>query len=336
MSTNPRFKWAIILFVVYSAVCAGITIYSWNLTPSEELSSTNLWIMRIVMSAVCVFVLFLNIASCEVVEENEIALISLFGKRLFQVSGCFIYAPFCSVVKETKLPIAEQFPSESERKSHPPSLIVVVHGAPDSASSDPLDNRITTTASIICRYKIVDLLAFTNAGGREHFRPFLKDLLIGTLRAECSSATVGKNIRRLPQINDAMKKSTASLAERSGLEVLSVSVDSLDWGGAINDALQSIPVSIINMEVNRNNAQKRYFEGLAEAEVHKAFQFAKAEGYKAIAKELGVTEPVVLYQVETLANMWRKNNADVNLYAGDMGDVFRMITTFAKLSKEQA
>ena len=86
-----------------------------------------------------------------------------------------------------------------------------------------------------------------------------------------------------------------------------------------------------NKEVNRHNAQKIYYEGAAQADVNKAFAYAKAEGYKVIARELNIPEPMVLYQIDALTNMWRKNNADVNLIGGDMAEVFKMITAFKNI-----
>jgi len=80
------------------------------------------------------------------------------------------------------------------------------------------------------------------------------------------------------------------LSKNWGIEVVTVLLQNIDLGGAINDALRNVPISIINKEVNKNNAQKIYYEGLAGAEVHKAFQFAKAEGYKIIAKELNIPD----------------------------------------------
>jgi regulator of protease activity HflC (stomatin/prohibitin superfamily) len=268
-----------------------------------------------------------------IIKPDEIALVSLFGQPKLQVGVGLLYAPFPLTVQRAKATaIEENYPTKKGESNELP--ISVTHGSSVAASADPLDNRITTSVRIVCRYKLIDLAAFNaTVGSTEEARNQLRDILVTETQVECAKRPVGQNLAHLNELNAAILARAREATKSWGVDVISVGVQDIDLGGAINDALRSVPVSIINLEVNRNNAQKRYFEGLADAEVHKAFQYAKAEGYKTIARELNVPEAVVIYQIEMLANMWRKNNADVNLFAGDMGEVFRMITSFAKLSQ---
>jgi len=271
----------------------------------------------------------------EKIGPNEIGCVLLFGKPLFQVSSglIFIPKPFYELIKETRLVIEEQYPEDEITNSRKITPIYITHGSSQATSTDPLDNRITTAVSLVCRYKITDLSKFlTSIGDREQLRRQIRDIVVTTTQVECSKETVGKNYNRLPEINSKLKFGVENLTGDWGIEIVTVLLQNIDLGGAINDALRNVPISIINKEVNKNNSQKIYYDGLAEAEVHKAFQFAKAEGYKVIARELNISEPAVVYQIDTLANMWRKNNADINLYSGDMGEIFKMVTAFSKIS----
>jgi regulator of protease activity HflC (stomatin/prohibitin superfamily) len=271
----------------------------------------------------------------ERIVTNEIGCILIFGKPLFQVNSglTFVPKPFYELIRETRLVIEEQYPEDEKANVGEASPIYITHGSSQVFSVDPLDSRITTVVSIVCRYKIVDLTKFiTSIGEKEQLRRQIRDIVVTTTQVECSKETVGKNYNRLTEINSKLKSAVENLTSDWGIEVITVLLQNIDLGGAINDALRNVPISIINKEVNKNNAQKIYYEGLAEAEVHKAFQFAKAEGYKIIAKELNIPEPVVIYQIDALTNMWRKNNADVNLYSGDMSEVFKMVTAFTKIS----
>ncbi len=315
----------------------GLTIYLWNASPSKYMGIEFLWIMRILYSACLVAIVAIIIGSFTEVGPDETGVLILFGKPKFQISSGLIYVlPPYKLQKETKLVIEEQYPEDEVSNNGKPSPIFITHGTSDSPSSDPLDNRITTAVCIVCRYKIVDLKKFiTSIGNKEQLRRQIRDIVVTTAQVECSKQTVGKNYSRMPEINSKLKSEVERLTDDWGIQIVTVLLQNIDLGGAINDALRNVPISIINKEVNKNNAQKIYYEGLAEAEVHKAFQYAKTEGYKVIARELNIPEPSVIYQIDTLANMWRKNNADINLYSGDMAEVFKMVTAFSKIANNK-
>ncbi len=266
------------------------------------------------------------------VGPQEIGLILLFGKPVRQIGPGFAWVIFpWSLMRHSALTIEEQYPQDEPNGDRAP--IFVTHGKGSLGESEPLDNQLTTTVSIVCRYKVVDFAQFlTTIGDSSQLRRQVRDVVVTTTQVECAKEPVGRNLMRLPDINSALTKAVEVHTRSWGIQVVSVTLQSIDLGGAINTALTNVPISIINKEINRNNAQKIYFEGVAQADVHKAFQFAKAEGYKTIARELNIPEAVVVYQIDTLANMWRRNNADVSLIGGDMAEVFKMVTAFAKLT----
>ncbi len=296
------------------------------------------WLLRVVFFLILILYMWIGARGFSELGPNEVGLILQFGKPMCQVESGFIWLPapnIWSLQRETKLDIEEQFPENEKHTNSPTPPILITHGASKTLSNDPLDNRLTTTVSIVCRYKIVDLKAFVSTiGNKDQLRRQIKDIVITTTQVECAKDTVGKNLNRIPEINSKLKLAVTDLTQTWGIEVITVLLQNIDLGGSINEALRNVPISQINIEINKNNAQKIFYDGLAQAEVHKAFQYAKAEGYKIIAEKLNIPEPVVIFQIDTLANIWRNNNADLNLFGGGMSDVFKMITSFAKLGND--
>jgi len=267
------------------------------------------------------------------VKAEEIAVVSLFGKPLVQRRAGLLFAPAPWTIRvEPTLPIEEVFPPTAENEQATARPVLITHGTLSTPSTDPLDNRLTTSVRIIVRYRITDLIQFSqNVGTVDQARNRLRDTVVTIAQAECGRRTVGMTLSSLPEVNRSLTEATRLEIADWGVALMGVVLQDIDLGGSITDAMRNASVSIINLETNRNNAQQRLFEGQAAAEVHKAFQYAKAEGYKTIARELGVDEPVVLFQIETLANMWRRNNADINLYGGELGEVFKMVTAFSRI-----
>lgn len=269
------------------------------------------------------------------INVDEIGVVLEFGKPLFQVSTGLIFTPFpFKLHKETKLVIEEQYPEDEKAENGNVSKIYVTHGTSQSTSNDALDNRITTSISIVCRYRIVDLKIFlASIGNKEQLRKQIRDIVVTTTQIECSKETVGKNYSRLTEINSKLKTAVETLTSNWGIQIITVLLQNIDLGGAINEALYNVPISIINKEVNKNNAQKIYYEGLAEADVYKALQYAKAEGYKKIAEELNIPEAKVLYQIDAITNVFQKGNNDFIFSGGEQGELFKMIATIFKMGK---
>ncbi|NTV16576.1 MAG: hypothetical protein HGB09_03910 [Chlorobiaceae bacterium] len=281
------------------------------------------------------------LGGCNKIKADEIGLILQFGRPLLQVSSGFVFVPFFGpfsiweLQRETRLVIEEQFPEDDPSKAGNTPSITITHGQSPEHANDALSSRITTNASIVCRYKIVDLKQFvTTIGNRDQLKRQIRDVVVTTAQVECARDSVSNNLARLLNINTTLKSAVVILTADWGIEIVAVLLQNIDLGGPINDALKSLSVAVINKEVNRHNAQKIFFEGAAHAEVNKAFAYAKAEGYKVIAKELNISESVVLYQIDALTNMWRNNNADVNLIGSDMADVFKMITAFKNIQDQ--
>lgn len=259
------------------------------------------------------------------IEPDEIGVVLWFGKPIYQVEAGLLLAVFpLTVRRETRLVIEEQYPSAAEHKVS--DTISIVHGVSVHPSTDPLDSRLTTNVSIICSYCITDLVKFISSiGSKYQLRRQIRDVVVSATQVECAKQSVVRNLNRLPEINRLLKTAVDELTSSWGVEVKSVFLMNIDLGGAIEEAQRSISISRINMEVNRNNAHKRIYDGMADAEVERLFKIAKADGLNEIAKRLGITNKEALYQVDALASMWRRNNADVNLFGSGLGDMFKTI-----------
>jgi regulator of protease activity HflC (stomatin/prohibitin superfamily) len=184
---------------------------------------------------------------------------------------------------------------------------------------------------LTARYKIADYVKFIQEiGNRWELKRQIRDVLVNTAAIECAKFTLAINLERRSELNHLLTVAVQKLTESWGIEVLNVQLQEIDLGNEIDKAQTNVSVSAINIAANKNNAQKILFDGAAEAEVHKMFQFAKAEGIKEIAAKLGVDDKAAIYQIETLANVWRKSNADLNLYGSDVQQLFGMLTTLYK------
>jgi regulator of protease activity HflC (stomatin/prohibitin superfamily) len=267
------------------------------------------------------------------VDASEIAVVSLYGKPRAQMKGggfLFALAPF-HLTRIAALPQELTIPDLSRGES-PVSITV---GRSAGETTDPLERRIRTNIRLTCRYRISDGVKYVAAVGEkdEVLKSAVRMAVLSQAQKELAQMPISDLLGELPFIGDRIAATATSvLIDDCGVEILSVLVHDFDLGANIHAALESVPVSMMNVEVNKNNAKKRFFEGEAAADVHLAFQYAKAEGYKVIAEKLGISEAAALYQVDTLANMWRKNNADVNLIGSDLGEVFKLVTSFTQIA----
>lgn len=278
---------------------------------------------------------FVCIKGINEIGPNQIGIILQWGKPIFQVGPGLLWLPLpiWRLHIESSLVNEEQYPEDENTNNGKITPIHITHGASQKVSSNALDNRITTAVSIVCRYKIVDLIKFiTTIGNKDQLRRQIRDIVVTTVQVECAKETLNTNYSRLPEINSILKSTVEEFTSGWGIVVVNVLLQKIDLGVEIKDALTNVTTAQINQKANEYNAKKILYEGEARADVHKAFQYAKAEGYKIIAKKLNIAEPVIVYQIDKLAEMWTRNNADVNLYAGDMAEVFKMVTAFTKIT----
>jgi len=288
----------------------------------------KIWIARVISVVSLFSVLIWFIKSIRKVSPEYIGCVIEFGKPRYQINPGLHFIPClsCELRLLTKLAIEEQIPEDYKNGS-----INITHGSTTLPTGDPLDTRLTTSVNFKYRYKIIDTVSFIeNIGSRYELKKQLQDLIVNKAMIECSKFTLAINLDRREQLNHLLREATIDFTRHWGVEILMVQLQEIDLGNEINKAQTNVSVSAINVASNKNNATKIYYDGAAEAEVHKMFQFAKAEGIKEIAKKLGVDDLTAIYQIETLANVWRKSNADLNLYGNDVQQLFGMLMTVYK------
>lgn len=330
---NPRdslyLRYLLIAFAVMLALVIPTFFLTNNSDTEQTISNPKELIAPILLFVGLCILFYWIIKSLRKVGAEQIGCVLEFGRPVFEAGPglCFVPYWFCELRKETRLAIEEQFPEDDPKKSP----IRITHGTTSQLTGDPLDTRLTTSVSLTARYKIDDYVSFIQEiGNRWELKKQIRDVLVNTAAIECAKFTLAINLERRSELNHLLTVAVQKLTANWGIEILNVQLQEIDLGNEIDKAQTNVSVSAINIAANKNNAQKILFDGAAEAEVHKMFQFAKAEGIKEIAAKLGVDDKAAIYQIETLANVWRKSNADLNLYGSDVQQLFGMLTTLYK------
>jgi len=294
-----------------------------NFTPAS--SNDN------ILKVICAILLLVSLllwffGAFKKIDSDEIGAVSEFGKIIYDAGPGLWFVPLPSELrKEKRLNRELQIPDGND------TSVQILHGCSLTPTGDPLDNRLTTSIRLMCRYKINSLSKFIeNIGSDELFKRQVKDLLISKIQIECNKYSLAINLTRIDELNHILLVSVQNMSNTWGVEIINAQIVSIDLGNAINDAQMNASVSAINTTVHKNNAQKIYYEGLASAEVSKAFQYAKAQGLKKISEELGIDETLTIYQIDTLSNVWKKSNTDVNLYGGNLTELFGLIISAYK------
>ena len=287
--------------------------------------------ITIIILLVLVLLLIWLVAGFVIIKAENIGCFLFLGRPVANFNPGFHWVPpiIGELRKETRLAIEEQFPDNDIKKTP----IRITHGTTTRPTGDPLDTRLTTSVSLTCRYKIVDYVSFIQEiGNRWELKKQIRDVLVNVTAIECAKLPLSSNLERREPLNYMLRSAVEKITEKWGIEVINVQLLEIDLGNEIEKALTNVSVSAINIESNKNNAQKIIFDGAAEAKVHEMFQFAKAEGIKEIANKLGVDDKAAIYQIETLANVWRKSNADLSLYGSDIQQLFGMLTSIYKMN----
>ncbi len=313
----------LLLFLVFIPIVFSLTI-------DKTLESNNEKALFALIFGVIIFVILIVwvLGSIRKIGPERIGCVIEFGRPMYQIGPGLHFVPnmFCELRLESKLAIEEQIPEDT--KSNP---IRITHGITSQPTGDPLDTRLTTSVNFKYRYKINDYVLFIqNVGNRWELKRQVHDIIVNTAAIECAKFTLAINLDRRGELNHLLNKAVKDWTKDWGIEFINIQLQEIDLGNEIDKAQTNVSVTAINIASNRNNAQKIIFDGSAEAQVHKMFQYAKAEGIREIADKLGVDDKTAIYQIETLANVWRKSNADLNLYGNDVQQLFGMLMSFYK------
>jgi len=307
------FKYSISASVLLILIAFAFRIISLSIDKTLVDAGVEIAITDIVFFIVLLAVLFWAFQGIKKVGSEFIGCVLEFGRPLYQVDPGLHFIPsgFCELRLETKLAIEEQIPDDNKNP------IRITHGKTIAPTGDPLDTRLTTSVNFTYRYKITDYVSFIqNIGNRSELRKQVRDVIVNLTAIECSKLTLALNLDRREQINYLLEEAVKQWTQTWGVKIIAVQLREIDLGNEIDKAQTSVSVSAIT---NINNAQKIAINGAAEAEVHKE-----------IASKLGIDDKAAIYQVETLANVWRKSNADLNLYGNDVQQLFGMLMSIYK------
>jgi len=121
------------------------------------------------------------------VKPKELAAVLFFDKPIAEVGPGLHFVPFlvCSLAIETRLTQQLQFPADPEDVDKSGNDIIehgkvapirVTHSGSTDANIDPLERRMTTEVSALCRYRISDYLTFLKTiGSIEEMRRQIRD-----------------------------------------------------------------------------------------------------------------------------------------------------------------
>lgn len=283
-------KYLIGLIVVSIIILIPFTIWLNNLTSDDKTKGV---VITIILLCLIFFLLYWIISSIRKIDSDRIGCILEFGRPVIQVGAgiCFVPLWFCELKNETRLAIEEKFPDDIN------TPLKIIHKNSTNTFGDVLKARVVTSASLVFRYKIIDFTAFIKSiGNRLELKKQVRDVLLSRLQIECSKFTASENLERLAEINSALKSEIEKNIDSWGIEIINVHIANFDLGNSIIDAQ-----NIINT-------------GIAEAEVTRIYQSAKGRGIKELAKELGIDESIVVYKMETVANMISKMNTKGNSF----------------------
>jgi hypothetical protein len=81
--------------------------------------------------------------------------------------------------------------------------------------------------------------------------------------------------------------------------------------------------------------QKRIIEGIGASEALKILKFGQAEGYKELAKKLGIEDAAALYKVDALVKAIESNrNTDISLIGENVGEALKILTVLKNVEEK--
>lgn len=332
LSKHYRYFWIVFLVVIGYCIIDGV--YNPSKKVIFTLDDEPILLTHFLLFSLLLLTITYLILSLKRVEANEIGCVLLFGKPLFQVGPGLAFAPiaFYDLKKETGLVIQERFPEDNAKNS-----IRIIHGHPDSHSHNPLHTQLTTPVTIVVRYRIVNFVVFIQIiGSREELKKQMRDAIVAKARYEFAKRSVSENLQRIEEINDLLQDSLYDFTKDWGVDLSSVQIESIDTT-EIDEALLKIPraefdkrEAIIKAEgTGEAEKIKREFIGIGDAKAMELMLFAKASGYKEIAKKLNMESGQTLIYVDLISNVL--SGAKLNFIGADMNEILKITTAIKNL-----
>ncbi|MBL7837033.1 MAG: hypothetical protein JNM67_05925 [Bacteroidetes bacterium] len=287
---------------------------------------------KYVLIGILLYILFIVLCARFVsINADEIAVITLFRKPLFSCgSGLLVVCVPFDYDRYSSLPEQLLFPSEEEKK------IRITHGFTIEKTNDPLDSRQTTFVQFVFTYKIVDgVLFMQHCPVGFSFREQIREMLISNAVKDCAELPLSLNLtkERREEIDVRLTNELSSQTRDWGIAIVRASLKEIELSEDIISAQQNLSISSINVHKSYNEAQGNYINGMSAAKIHEAFMYAKAEGLNKIAEELNIDEKILVLQLSTLENMFRKSNGNVHLYGNNFQQMLDSVLSMFQSKK---
>ncbi len=303
--------------------------------------------------------------SFKTVQQEEIALIRLFGQGIYRVDAGLVFVPwgFMTLDRESRLDFQDVFPGpddkifygdlEKEGATIPPGMlkpIRVLFGPPKEGDEvpdpkyAPYHKQMVVGVKFGVNWYIYDLLKFRNTiGNVEKARTQLQATAKGVFQSQFAKATPAIIAMRLETESGVLEKALDKVVKAWGANVISSPIEALDFSHSLNKSVTrtgEVEQEALQLGITTTAEASQTREmGKAKAEakrndvdvdIHKVKGelTARAEGMKAIKGLAGDEVGMKVLELET-ARAGLQGNPNMTIIAGSEG----FASTAASLGK---
>lgn len=333
------------LFVTV-AVCIGLSLIGYLLQWRSGFQDIG----TIILIASAIYIA----SSFQTVQQEEIALIRLFGQGLYRVDAGLVFVPrfFMELDRESRLDFQDIFPGPDDKIYYgdldndnaviPPGMVRPIRtlfGPPKQGDAIPDPKNAPYHKQMVAGVKfgvnwyIYDLLKFRNTiGTPEKASAQLEATAKGVFRSQFAKATPAVIAMRLQEESDVLEHALDAVVEAWGVDIISSPIESLDFSHDLNKSVTKtgeVEQQAIQLEIS-STAEAAQIERLGTAragarrkdvqvdiDAVKGKLTARAEGLEKIKGLADVTGLKVLELEATRAGL--ETNPNLVIIAGEEG-----------------
>lgn len=238
------------------------------------------------------------VLSFRTVGPTQLGAVLFFGEPIQEVGSGPKIVPFfsCSLVKETRLVIQDQFPGDPEQIDKRDVDVpeegkvapIRVPTGEGTGSDDPIDRRMTLEVTLLSRYRIEKgqfIIFLTTIGSTTEARRQIRDTVEAFLKIEFAKRSPMQILADLADINKILREAVEKDTDSWGIQVENVQLVDNDLGKKVNQSLRDVPSALLQKKVTVTNAEaekrKLVLEGEGVADARQKFLFAEADGRQA-------------------------------------------------------
>jgi len=331
-------------FIKVALVLMGILVLFLLIAKiTMKLSAPNDWPNKINLLKVVFYVeMTYLLLSFRTVKPKQLAAFLFFEKPITEVGPGLKLVPLgiCSLAIETRLTQQFQFPGDPEDVDKTGENIIasgkvapirVTHAGSTNPDPEPLERRMTTEVSALCRFRINAYLTFLKTiGSIQEMHRQIRDTVEVELKIQLAQRTVSKTLSEWDAINKILKTKVQDLTSGWGVLIEDVQMVDLDLGKTVNEALRDLPAAELR-------SKKLAVDGDADSNYTRKTKQAEADGleYVLLAEAKGAEKKAaiardengrfVLY-LETMDQAFK--NAKHTIIAGG-GDIFSSVASIS-------